>query len=171
MSALNPKQRAFVMAYVENGNANAAAAARAAGYGGDGTYEQQASTTRVTGWRLVHDKRVLEAIKELAQGYVTAAVYRAMSVLVEIAEDPTHKDRLAAAEKILNRAGMLVVAEQKITVEHRTTNRLELLERIKVLAEKTGTNVAHLLEDHTTDAEFTPVEEPAMSSEGLEDLL
>lgn len=178
MRALSPQQRAFVLAYVEDGKANNSAAARAAGYGDTSpTVEQAKTAAKVAGWRLIHDPRVLAAIRELAQSRLNASAYHAANVLVEIAEDPTHKDRFRAAEMLMNRAGMIVATEQKVVHEHRVEHRSTILERIEALASKHGIDPARLLAGRVADAVPVTVQAlpaPAgdgMSSAGLEDLL
>lgn len=178
MSAISPQQRAFVMAYVENATGNAAQAARAAGYGANSpTDEAAAQAAKMSGWRLIHDEKVLAAIRELAQSHMEAKAFHAANVLVEIAEDPTHKDRLKAAELLMNRAGMLVVQEQRVVHEHRVESRSSILDKIAVIAQRNGLDLnavmaatgrkMEALPAPVTDATF----EPAPSSEGLEDLL
>lgn len=177
MAAIEPKQRAFVMAYVENATGNAAQAARAAGYGSTSETEEQARTAaKVAGWRLIHDQKVLAAVRELAQAHMEANAFKAASVLVEIAEDPTHKDRLKAAELLMNRAGMLVVAESKVVHEHRIEKRDTILERIQQIASKNGLNMEAILAARGQAALPAPVQDATFeditpSSDGLEDLL
>lgn len=178
MRALQPQQRAFVLAYVEDGKQNNSAAARAAGYGeASPTSEQAKTAAKVAGWRLIHDPKILAAIRELAQTRLSASAFHAANVLVEIAEDVTHKDRFRAAEMLMNRAGMIVVNEQKVVHEHRVEKRDSILERIEALAKKHGLDPDALLARRVEDAQFVevrslpPPEEAAMSSAGLEDLL
>lgn len=178
MSAISPQQRAFVLAYVEDGTRNASRAARVAGYGETSPTEEQAKTAaKVGGWRLIHTAAILAAIKELAQARLDASAFQAANVLMEIAEDPTHKDRLKAAEMIMNRAGMIVVQESKVVHEHKVERRDSILERIEALAAKHGLNADALLQRRIQEAEpvtvkaLPPPEEASMSAEGLEDLL
>lgn len=176
MRKLSPQQRAWVQAYLDTGCKSAAQAARMAGYSATGGGD------RVTGHRLVHNEDVLAAIKELADKKVRTGAYVAMAVLLEIAENPTHKDRLKAAIEIANRSGMIVA--QKIDVEHKhTTDAKEVLAEIRALAKDLGLNAvetAKLIGNAGyTDAEFqvvtpalTDAREPAIATaEGLEDLL
>src|SRR3954464_12660795 len=68
MTALSPKQRAFVLAYVIQTNASASQAARLAGYmdnGGGGS-------VRVTEYRLAHNPKVLAAIREVVVSRVSS---------------------------------------------------------------------------------------------------
>lgn len=177
MAAILPQQRAFVVAYVNSATGNASQAARAAGYGDTSeTEEQRKTAAKVAGHRLIHDAKILAAVKELAQARIEANAFKAASVLVEIAEDPTHKDRLKAAEMLMNRAGMLVVNESKVVHEHRVEARSTILEKIRTIAERNGLNADDLIAGRggqpalpapVIDATF----EPAPSAEGLEDLL
>lgn len=174
MAAIQPQQRAFVLAYVENASGNASHAARAAGYGSTSATEEQAKTAaKVAGWRLVHDAKVLAAIRELAQARLEANAFRAANVLVEIAEDPTHKDRLKAAEMLMNRAGMIVVNESKVVHEHRVETRSTILERIEQIAKRNGLNAADLIQRQALPApvEDATFEDVTPTTDGLEDLL
>lgn len=179
MRAISPQQRAFVVAYLAEGKANASAAARAAGYGADSATPEQAKTAaKVSGWRLIHDDRILAAVKEMAEKRLHAFTYRAAQALIDIAEDPTHKDRFKAADRLLGQGGIIAaVAEQKVVVEHRTEKRSDILKRIEALADKHGKALPQSLQERISAARLETVRvlpapaEAARSSEGLEDLL
>lgn len=177
MRAISPQMRAFVVAYIDLGAKNAAQAARAARYGADSpTPEQAYNTQKVSGWRLIHDDRILLAIKELAAARLQSYAHKAADVLIEIMEDPTHKDRFAAANKLMAHAG-LVAAADKVVHEHRVERRDTIMERIEALAAKHGLNPEALLQRRISEA--TPVTVKALpqpveavgSADGLEDLL
>lgn len=171
MAKLSPQQRAWVQSYVDTGGKSATASAGAAGYA-PGNYDAQ----KVQGWKLKHNPDVLAAIRELAEKRVSANAAYAMDVLVEIAQDPTHKDRFRAATEIANRSGMIVAQKVEHTHEVGVTG-LAMVDRIKLLAKSLGMDPSHLLGRAYTDAEFVEVKalpapaEPAMSAVGLEDLL
>lgn len=173
MVALEPKQRAFVLAFVDTGGQDATKAARMAGYGGDNP-----QSVRVTAHRLTHDAKVLEAIREVADSRIRSEALMAMEVIVEIAKDPTHKDRFAAAKEIANRSGLMVV--QKSEVVHRTEDEADKIKRIIALARGLGVDPRQLLGSAgvVLDADFEvvsttalPAPEPEGSTDGLEDLL
>lgn len=179
MAKLSPQQRAWVNAYLDTGCKSKTLAARMAGYAVEGREQ----SVRAAGYRLAHDEDVLAAIKELADKKVRSGAFVAMAVLQEIANDATHKDRFKAAVEIANRTGMIVA--HKVEHEHAVSlDAKQVYEQIKELARElnmTPTQAAKLLGTAGyTEAEFVPVEaqqvltdarEPAMSSEGLEDLL
>lgn len=178
MRAISPQQRAFVMAFIDGGACNAAAAARAAGYGSTSeSPEQGALASRVAGWRLIHNERVLLAVKELAEGRLRSFAYRAANVLIEIADDPTHKDRFNAAKQLMAHGGLVVVQEHRVVHETKSETRTEILERIKKIAEKHNLNADALIQRRFEEAEAVEVKtlpapaEPDMSADGLEDLL
>lgn len=169
MAALTPGRRAFVLAVLDQGDINYTKAYMqafpAAGY----------QTANVDGPRLAHDERVLEAFHEEAQRRIRSGVALASSVLVEIAGDVTHKDRLKAVSMILNRAGLHELSEHKVTVE-RPTDEVEIKQRIVALAKELGLDPKVFLGHNTAvpmlppviDAEFAVIES---SREGLEDIL
>lgn len=106
LEKLTPKQKRFVLAYLET-NASVAECARVAGYLDPYHAGYQAM-------RLEHVRKALdeEATKRLRGGAALGT-----KVLVEIAETTDHKDRLKAATQLIAHAGLAPVMEQKITVE------------------------------------------------------
>lgn len=172
MLALNDRQRNFVVALLETGSANHTEAAAMAGYSGD------RATLQVTGHRLAHDDRVLEAIREEAHRRMRSSAILASSALVEIIsnrEGEETKDRLKAIDMLLNRVGLHGTTEHKTTVTH-TMDEKQMVARIKALAEGLGLDAKKLLGSAgvVIDAEFreVPAEETSGDgSEGLEDLL
>lgn len=185
MRAIEAKQRAFVLAYVERADENGTGAARAANYGGSSeTPEQRQTAAKVAAWRLLHDPKIQAAIKELAEDKFRIATFKATAVLMEIMNDPTHKDRFRAAERVLAQNGMGVA----IQVNHNHVHDLDekgMIARIARLAKDQGLDPRRLLgtvgveyvdaefEDVTSavGAELTALPAPAMSAAGLEDLL
>jgi hypothetical protein len=180
MRQITPQQRAWVLAYVEAGDENATAAARRAQYGKDSHSPEAAKTTqKITGYRLSHEPKIIAAMRELAEDRFRIAGYRATQAMLELVKDPTHKDHFRALERVLAQTGMGVVMQ----IEHKHTHSLderEIIKRIALLAQSQGMDPVKLLGSRgvTVDADFevvterlTPPAEPAMSSEGLEDLL
>lgn len=143
------RQRAFVVALLEYGNANHTQAAIRAGFS-----EQSAG---VTGYRLAHDPAIQEAIREEGQRRLGGAVIAAASFLVQTIGDEgaQRKDRLKAAEMLFNRTGLPAQSEHKVTVEH-TMSQSEQLGAIKELATKLGLDYKSLVGD-AIDVEFTEV--------------
>lgn len=165
MSSLNDRQRAFVRAFIalgQNGFQDNGLAAKEAGYSGS------PETLRVAGHRLSHDPRVQAAIMEEARKRVSlAAAVVATPVLIEIALDSkiSALHRIRAAIALTDRGGMPAMSEQKITVEHTTSNeRMEMLARR--LAAELGIDEARLIgvnraASEAIDAEFVEVKDPA----------
>lgn len=172
MVALEPKQRAFVLAYVDTGGKDATKAARMAGYGGENP-----QSARVTAHRLVHDGRVLEAIREYADARIRSQAVVGIQTIIDIANDPTHKDQFKAAVEIANRSGMLVASKVEHEHVHRPEDDAEKVKRIVQLAKGLGLDPRALLGSAgvVVDAEFEVVSNVALpapeSADGLEDLL
>jgi len=162
MRELSEPQRRFVLAMVEMGTDNYTAAARVAGYGGtDGA-------TLVAAHRLSHNPAVQAAIREEADRRLRAGAILAASALIEIVADKSHKDRFKAADRLLERAGMLVENINRTIVEdHRTDKEIE--QAIILMARRNGLDPQKLL-----GRPLAPIEgefEEVGSAEGIEDLL
>lgn len=179
MRAILPKQRAFVIAYIESGGQNASKAARLAGYGHTPT------SSRVAANRLIHDEKVMAAIKAEADRQIHASVLMGAKVLQEIAADPLHKDRLKAATQLLDRGGLLLATQHNVNLNVRTPEGDKtVIDQIRVLAGQMGLDPQALLgragkglakleppaAEEAIDADFDVVED-APSFDGLEDLL
>lgn len=164
MLALNEKQRAFVHALLATGGRSYTEAAIAAGYAADGNKNVAA----VTGSRLAHDPRVLEAIHEEAVARLHAGAALATSELVKIAGDSTHPKQVNAITALLDRVGIPARTEHKVTVE--SEDAKSVMAEIRQLAGQLGVDPAKLIGHNAAlDAEFTEV--PTVGSiEGLEDL-
>jgi hypothetical protein len=169
MRACNVNQRAFVIALLETGGSSKKLAAKMAGYG----LSDNASGS--AGSSLSRHPKVLAALKEEADRRIRSGAVLAASVLLEIAEDPLHKDRFKAAQELLNRSGLIVETQHRVVVEdQRSTDEIE--RRILTLAEKLGIDPVKLLGyvpatggTDIIDGECTDVEDDG--SEGLEDIL
>lgn len=179
MRAINPKQRAFVRAFVLTGGTNATRACAMSGYG------ETEESRKSTAYRLTHDQKILAAIREAADSMIRASILVGANVLTEIAQTPHHKDRFKAAEALLNRGGLIVAAQHNVnlTVTEDTPNN-QVIDRIKVLSAQLGIDPRVLLGRAVSssgastpglpnplviDAEFEEVAVP--TAEGLEDLL
>ena len=166
MSELTELQQKFVMVLADVGG-DAKKAAMLAGYshGKNGTH------LGVEGWRNTHNPKVLAAIREVADQRIRGGGILAASVLVEIASDPMHKDRLKAAVELANRGGLEHV--QKIEVLHKD-DRLdpEVVANIIRLAKEQGVNPKKYLGyDPDKEAAIEGDFEEVTGMEGLEDCL
>lgn len=169
MSQLRARQQAFVMAVLETGGqAKQANLAKMAGYTGNDV------TLQTTGFRLMHDAKVIAAIKEEADRRLQSGSLLATSVLVEIAQNPMHKDRFKAAVAILERTGFVAKTEHTVNVHDDRRSNKELLAEVLAVAAQLGVDPQKLLgRPMTVEAEFTEVkaDEPFDAAEGLEDLI
>lgn len=167
MRALPETQRRFVVAFLETGGTNATKAAALAGYGSSD------ASQRVAGHRLSHNPRVAAAIKEEADKRLRTGAILGASVLIEIAQNPTHKDRFKAAVELLNRGGLIVQTEHKVTVVDERSDK-EIEDRVVALAGKLGIDPKKLLGAAFSGREADVIEaeyEEVGTSDGLEDLL
>jgi phage terminase small subunit len=165
MQLLTEKQRGFVAAMIEQGGLNYKEAARRAGYGGND------NVLRTTGHDLAHNPRIQEAIREVGLKMLTSGSLVAVKAVLEIAGDITaeKKDRLKAAEIIMNRCGMPALTEQKMTVVHKDETSAEMIKQIEQLSKNLGLDPRKLLGRAVVDAEFEEVEEADENS--IDDLL
>lgn len=164
------RMRAFVTFLVTTGQNNHAAAARAAGYQGN------EDTIKVTGHRLAHDERVINALHEEGKRRMQSAAVLAAGVLVNLANDPTDKKvQLRAAEALLNRVGLHATTEHIVS---RGEDSGGMIENIKRLAAELGLDAVKLLgaygvsekkKAEAIDTEATEVVEH--DTTGLEDVL
>jgi phage terminase small subunit len=159
MSALTTKQQAFIVAIMELGTRDFTRAAAAAGYSEGGSH----GALKVTAFRLAHDPRIQEAMFEFSQRRMNSGGPIAVDVVFEIMTDPTHKDRLKAAQIFLDRTGLHAKSEHKVTVEdvsktdeamvarflHLAKQNKMPIEQIRATLEGTGVVI---------DADFTVVE-------------
>jgi phage terminase small subunit len=155
MSALNDRQRAFVMAMIEFPGITQAKAAEIAGY------RNSPGGMKVQGHSCAHNAGVQAAIREVAGARLNSNSLLAADVLVEIARDEgaSRKDRLKAAGMLLDRTGF--AAEQTINVNKTVTDRTGagMLDRIKALASGLGIDSTKLLGGNVVEGEFSEVKE------------
>lgn len=134
MAQLEPQQQNFVETLIEYGAGpkKVEPAAVAAGY------------APKYGWQLMKKPHVLAAIREEAAKGLLSGALLGMQVLMEIASDTTHKDRLKAAKELLAHSGF--VAEQKIIVENKTDGEArQLITEIREFCRVTGLDATQLL--------------------------
>lgn len=123
MGACTEMQRAFVLALVQgNTPERPSIAAKEAGY----------SEPSVSAHQLMRSRKVLAAIREEADKRFGASALIGVKALVDIANDPQHKQRFQAAQALLDRAGLQVVAKQEIVVKD---DRMQSLSVDQLMAE------------------------------------
>ena len=169
---LVPRQQKFVLAYLAGGGQNATQAYCDAGYGGN------RDTAKVNSYKLLHDEKVVAAIVEESRKAVAADTPYARHVVREVLDSPhlAAKDRLRAAEMILNRGGLHATSEHKVSVEHKMDHG-QLVAKLKLLAADCGLDADKLLRQagvQAVEADFTEVPlievDQTVGMEGLEDM-
>lgn len=185
MEALpSDRMRAFVIALLNQGGRNHQRAYITAGYSG----VPGSAVIQQSAWKLAHDERIQEAMREEGQRRMGGAGILAVSTLVDILQDdgPNVKPALKAkvAGMILNRTGMHETTEHKVSVK-KEMSEADKLAAIEKLAGMLGVDPRTLLGEQynpqpekqisksgsaVVDAEFTVMDDIA-TSEGLEDLV
>lgn len=164
MKALNTRQQAFVCAMIEMGGINHTRAALAAGYGNNNM-----DSASVQGHRLAHDDLILAAIHEESYRRLRSGAIMAVQTVLEVCNDRTaeNKDRLKAAEMLMNRSGLHAVTEHNVKVERHDMTDEGMIKKIKLLAEKQGLDPVRLLGGAgiTIEAEFKEVKTETSSGE------
>ena len=98
------------------------AACRIAGFGNaEGT--TRPNSLKVTAFKIFYDPRMLAAMRELGEQFLRGGVPDAIAVVHEIMGDKKHKDRLKAAQVIINYAHPTQTAHH-VTVEHVDDRRM-----------------------------------------------
>jgi phage terminase small subunit len=161
-------------------------------------YEGSAQVLANRAQRIFTDPRVIEAINELMRKELRNMAPAAVNVLKQILHDPLHKDRLKAADKILERFDP-VVSKSEVSVTHRRElspdelllkelrdaraglgfTREQLinlfgrggLDRAEQLEALEAAEQAKVIEADYVVVEPAPEPEPEHSAAGLEDLL
>ncbi len=159
------KERNFVAAYVENGGCASQAAADA-GY--LGTNPRSLASI---GYRLLQRERVHEAVIAYSKKVLRSLTPKAINVVKSLLDDVTHKDRLKAAQQILDRSDTKVTQiDQTVTVKFDPQrDSIEYLKHLKslnaphemLLAEFGPLGLEHyenlLAKEDAIDAEFVEV--------------
>lgn len=127
MSELNERQRLFVIGVCDG--LSYSEAARQAGYAGE------PQTIASTANRLLRSQPIIEAIAEVTKKHIRSLAPKAKAVVTEIMDDKYHKDRLKAAQQVLDRIDP-AVQRQDINVRHEVIDRTE----------ETLKHLSHLLE-------------------------
>ena len=152
MSALTDRKRHFVLMMLQQGvNPKAAlSAAKAAGFTAEYSY------------KLMRDPNILAALREEAGKRLTGAALMGVNVMLQIANDPTHKDQFRAAKELAAINGF--TAEQKIVVEHINQDSKELLTRVRQMAVELGMDPRQLIASAgIIDAEYEVIQ-PALAA-------
>lgn len=162
MQKLTEKQRRFVMAWIQLGGKNQTRAAMSAGYNFD---PNKTNSIEVIASTLAHNPKIQEAMLELARaGIQGKGSVIAMETLLEIASNPAaeKKDRIAASNSILSRAGISEKTEHKVAVTHQDITSDQAIKKLEDFSKKYGLDPAKVIESVTIDAEFEEVkdEEP-----------
>lgn len=148
LSSLSDQHRSFVLRLMELGPSKKAAAKAAKDVG----YASQ------HGYVLMRDERILAAIREEATKELAGAVLIGVKAMIEIAQDREHKDRLKAAKELAGMNGF--TTEQRIVVEHVSTDTREQIRQIRAMAIELGLNPEQLIKSAgIVEAEFTEVED------------
>lgn len=155
MLALDERQRRFVVGYLGDAK-DASKCAAAAGY------STTANGHRVQAHRLLHNPKVIAAIKEEAGRRLNGAAYIAAAGLAEIAADPTHKDRYKASADILDRTGFPRTLDHSVSVDDRTDNRStsDLLGMVLANARRYVPHLAERLGRHPSPDQICSLIEP-----------
>lgn len=153
MNALNPQQRAWVMAMYEQGTMDATEAARTAGY-----VDNANGAIRVTAHRIAQRPDVKAAMQEEARRRITLMLPIADRALASVVQNAQHKDQIRAVAMIYNRAGVPESVDRNININV-TLTETEKLEKIKLLAEKHGIPLPQIL-GTVTDADFVDLKDP-----------
>lgn len=151
MLALTEKQRRFVMALVEDPMMARSEAARVAGY------SDSSDAAKVSAHRLMHDRRVIEALHEQAGKRLWSVSLKAAYRVEKMLDSEDEKIVLKAAVAVLDRVGF--GAQQNININQTVTDHSgkAILDRIKALADKYGMDPGRLLGKPVVDAEFSEV--------------
>ena len=156
MTALNPMQRAFVIAYCSSPDGDATKAATEAGY------STNTKAINVQASRLLHRADVLAAIRETTLARISSEAPVYVHALAKVAGNVQHKDQVKAIGMLLNRGGMPDVREINHNVNV-TISRAEKEAEIRQMAEELGMDPEKLL-GTVVEAEFEVV------PDGLEDI-
>lgn len=131
----NDRWRAFVEYLLATGTDSWTEAARAVGY-------KDGPGLPVTAYRMAHDERVQAALAEGGQRYVGGLLPIALRALKEMIEDPDHRQRFQAVDRVMGQAGLHSKTEVRHTHEQSPE---EMIARIRQLADFLGVAPENLL--------------------------
>lgn len=139
MQVCSERERLFVWHWVVDGEGDATAAARKAGYKDNGK-----GGIRVTAHYLIHRERVIEAIEEVGRKLFRAQLVPALKANLKLIEKNDHPDHHKAVQATLSRLGLVertavdVTHTGEVTVNHTDAAVADLraLLRLQVPREK-----------------------------------
>jgi hypothetical protein len=144
---LTERQRAFVWAYGTLPGITAQRAAQIAGYGKADSDADNDHVLRQSGYRLLTDQKIIDAIKEVAGRKIIGEALGAAEFLTSVWKDAQAplSLRIRSAETLLDRGGL--IGQQNINVNHHHTDEtgVAMVERIKALAARLGVDEGKLL--------------------------
>jgi len=137
MLALNERRRLFVLIIDQFPKITLGEAAERAGFGGPpgGDPAKRDHVLRQTGYRLMHDEKIIAALHETASKNLRSGALLAVKALIRLVENEKHKDHARAIEMMLSRTGFVertahdVNVRGEITVNHTE----EAIEQLRVL--------------------------------------
>lgn len=140
MAALVPRQRRFVETYLAQGGKHLERAYIEAGYTGDGI------SLRMHARALINSEKVQAALLEESRKRLVTHGPAAIETVLEVMNDPTtsKKDRLSAADRILNRGGLHARTEHIVQQTH-TLDLAALTNKAKLLAAELGVDISSAL--------------------------
>jgi C4-dicarboxylate-specific signal transduction histidine kinase len=139
MRALTEKQQAFVNILLDSGSADMTACAEKAGYAAESR-----NSLHGQAHRLAHSPKVQAAIHEESLRRLATFAPLALRALADIAMNHQHKDRLRAAQTILDRVGLHATHGTVATVTHEIDDA-SMTRRVVVLCAELGLDPARLL--------------------------
>ena len=150
--------------YIGGGNARCAIAA---GY----AHDPEDPVNSITGnaHRIANDEKVQAAMLEVGLGLLGAGRIPAVKFILDTINNPQVeiKDRIKAAEIVMNRTGMHATTEHKVAVTHKDESGAEMIKQITQMAKALGVDPQKLL-GNVVEAEFTEV---GPEEDSIEDIL
>lgn len=143
MSLLNERQRILIKTLIDYPGMSNVDAARHAGYGGEKAAANPDVMKQCAFQALSTEKMIAALQEEVSRRYRSRGAIVGLNVMLEIAADPAHKDRLRAADMLASRAGFHSVQEHRVT--HTDQTGEEMVEKIRRLAVVLGVDPARLL--------------------------
>jgi hypothetical protein len=163
MRLLSPRQRAFVIAFVEAGNQNYAEAYRSAGYARDDTGGNAS--------RVANSPKIQAAILEETSSRLHSMAPVALATVLKIATTDNHPAQFAAAKHILAATGFN--QRQSIDVNHQGNVEVGFGELLAQLKQLRQAGLTELPSPVTIDMEpyagLTELPSRAMEPAGWED--
>ena len=165
MTALKPRQRAFVILLWESQPISATQAYIRAGY----TFNPESASTNAS--RLLQDVRIKKAIIEYGRAYSAKFAPELHAMLMSTALNPQHKDHAKVGLAMLKHTGFVEQIEQTMNLNI-TITRQEKIEAIRadlaadgLTPEQIEHELGSFAEHEVVDAEFTEVEKDPFANE------